>query len=167
MEIGTLLLRLAVGLTLAAHGAQKLFGWFGGPGLDAVGGFFEQLGFVPGRRNAWLAGAGEFFAGLMLAAGLLTPVAAAVILAVMFVAVFSVHLKNGFFATGGGYEYNLVLGVAAVSLAFIGPGPLSVDALAGWPLAGITWGFVAIIVGLAGGGGALAGRRHPAPAVSR
>ena len=167
MEIGILLLRLVVGLTMAAHGAQKLFGWFGGPGLDAVGGFFEQLGFVPGRRNAWLAGAGEFFGGVLLAIGLLTPAAAAVLIAVMFVAVLSVHAKNGFFVTAGGYEYNLVLAVSAASVAFIGPGPLSVDALIGLPLSGISWGFAAIIVGVVGGGGALAGRRHPAPALAK
>ena len=167
MEIGLLLLRLAVGLTMAAHGAQKLFGWFGGPGLDAVGGFFEQLGFVPGRRNAWMAGAGEFSGGVLLAIGLLTPAAAALLIAIMFVAVMSVHLKNGFFVTTGGYEYNLVLAVAAASVAFIGPGPLSVDALLGLPLAGAGWGFTAIVIGLAGGGVALAGRRQAAPALSK
>src|SRR6267143_1752562 len=85
MSIGILILRLVVGLTLAAHGAQKLFGWFGGYGLTGTGGFLEQLGFVPGRRHALLAGLAETGAGLLLALGLLTPLAAAVALSVMVV----------------------------------------------------------------------------------
>ena len=112
MDFGILLLRSVVGLTMAAHGAQKLFGWFGGPGLDKVALGFEQLGFVPGRRHARLAGLAEVGGGLLLALGLLTPVAGALILALMLVAALSVHLKGGFFLTSGGYEYNLVLGVA-------------------------------------------------------
>ena len=79
MEIGLLLLRLTVGLTLAAHGAQKLFGWFGGPGLEATGQLFETLGFLPGRRQALMAGLAETGGGLLLTLGLLTPIAAAVI----------------------------------------------------------------------------------------
>src|SRR6266571_698314 len=79
MDIGLLLLRLAVGLTLAAHGTQKLFGWFGGPGLDAVGQFFVMLGFLPGRRNALMAGLAETGGGVLLALGFLTPLAAALL----------------------------------------------------------------------------------------
>ena len=112
MDIGLLLLRLTVGLTLAAHGAQKLFGWFGGPGLEATGKTVAMLGFQPGRRHALTAGLVEAGGGLLLAFGFLTPVAAAVMLAVMLVAGVSVHLKQGFFITSGGYEYTLVLGVA-------------------------------------------------------
>src|SRR2546425_6048786 len=81
MSIGILILRLAIGLTLAAHGAQKLFGWFGGYGLTGTGGFLEQLGFVPGRRNALFAGLAEVGGGLLLALGLATPLAAAMIVA--------------------------------------------------------------------------------------
>src|SRR6266571_226168 len=116
MSIGLLLLRLAVGLTLAAHGAQKLFGWFGGPGLAAIGPVMEQLGFVPGRRSAFLAGLAETGGGLLLALGLLTPLAAAIVFAVMVVAGVSVHLPRGFFLTNGGYESTLILAVSGLSL---------------------------------------------------
>src|SRR5204863_4333761 len=108
MAIGLLMLRLFVGLTLAAHGAQKLFGWFGGYGLTGTAGFLEQLGFVPGRRNALFAGLAETGGGLLLALGLATPIAAAMIVAVMVVAAVSVHLKHGFFVHNQGYEYALV-----------------------------------------------------------
>ena len=160
MEIGLFLLRLAVGLTLAAHGAQKLFGWFGGYGLDGVGGFLESLGFVPGRRHALLAGLTETGGGLLLALGLFTPVAAAVAFSVMVVATVTVHLGKGFFATNGGYEYNLVLGLAALSLAFTGAGALSLDAALHLPLAGPVWGVVALAIGVIGSALQLATRRR-------
>ena len=108
MEIGLALLRLTTGLILAAHGVQKLFGWFGGPGLDATGQFFETIGFLPGRRHALMAGLAETGGGLLLALGLFTPIGAALICSVMLVAV-TVHMKNGFFAQNGGYEYPLYL----------------------------------------------------------
>ena len=128
MDIGLLLLRLTVGLTLAAHGARKLFGWFGGPGLDAIGQLFVTLGFHPGRRHALIAGLVETGGGLLLALGFLTPAAAAAAFSVMRVAGASVHLNQGFFVTSGGYEYTLVLGVAGLTVAFTGPGSLSLDA---------------------------------------
>jgi putative oxidoreductase len=159
MSIGLLILRLVVGLTLAAHGTQKLFGWFGGYGLTGTGGFLEQLGFVPGRRHALLAGLAETGAGLLLALGLATPVAAAVALSVMVVAGVSAHAPKGFFAHNGGYEYTLILGIAALSLAFTGPGGLSLDAVIGLHDAGAAWGFAALIFGLAGGAVQLARRR--------
>src|SRR5215813_2877688 len=130
MNIGILLLRLAVGLTLSAHGSQKLFGWFGGSGLNSTGQFFEEmLGFRPGRRHALLAGLAEAGGGLLLALGLFTPLAAAAVIGVMVVAVFSVHIHKGFFAHNSGYEYNLVLAVAALALAFTGSGSISIDSL--------------------------------------
>ena len=113
MDVGLLILRFVVGLTLAAHGAQKLFGSFGGYGLDGTGQFMEALGFQPGRRHAALAGLTEAGGGVLLALGLLTPLGAALIASVMLVATITVHLKNGFFAASGGYEYNLVLAAAA------------------------------------------------------
>jgi putative oxidoreductase len=146
MEIGLLILRLTVGLTLAAHGTQKLFGWFGGPGLDATGQFFEMIGFVPGRRHARMAGLAETGGGLLLALGLLTPFAAAVVFGVMLVAAVSVHIKKGFFITSGGYEYTLVLGVAALTLASTGPGSLSVDALLRYSDSGTFLGMAAFVV---------------------
>ncbi len=151
MDIGLLILRLTVGLTLAVHGTQKLFGWFGGPGLNTTGQFFEAIGFVPGRRHALMAGLAETGGGLLLALGLLTPFAAAVVFGVMLVAAFSVHIKNGFFITSGGYEYTLVLAVAALVLAFTGPGSLSADALFGYSDSGAFWGMAAFVVGVLGG----------------
>jgi len=162
MSIGILILRLVVGLTLAAHGAQKLFGWFGGYGLTGTGGFLEQLGFVPGRRNALRAGLAEMVGGLLLALGLATPLAAATIVAVMGVAAVSVHLKQGFFITKQGYEYTLILGIAALSIAFSGAGPLSLDGLLGLRFAGAGWGIAALVVGVAGAALQLTRRQVPA-----
>jgi putative oxidoreductase len=159
MDIGLLLLRLTVGLTLAAHGTQKLFGWFGGPGLDAIGPMFDSLGFHPGRRHAFMAGLVETGAGLLLALGFLTPAGAAAAFSVMLVAGVSVHLKKGFFLTSGGYEYTLVLGVAGLTVAFTGPGALSLDALLGYSMSGALWGAGAFLVGLIGGAFQLAGRK--------
>jgi putative oxidoreductase len=159
MSIGLLILRLVVGLTLAGHGTQKLFGWFGGYGLAGTAGFLEQLGFVPGRRNALFAGLAETAGGLLLALGLATPVAAAMIIAVMVVAAVSVHLKHGFFAHNQGYEYTLVLATAALTIAFAGPGPISLDALLGLHDAGYGWGLGALAFGLAGGAVQLANRQ--------
>jgi putative oxidoreductase len=166
MEIGLLLLRLTLGLTLAAHGAQKLFGWFGGHRLDAIAPMFEALGFHPGRRHAVMAAVVEIAGGLLLALGLVTPLGAALTFSVMIVAAVSVHLKNGFFITSGGIEYTVVLGLAALALAFTGPGLLSIDALLGLPVAngGALWGVAAFVVGVIGATGQLAQRRT-APAM--
>lgn len=139
MDIGLLLLRLAVGLTFAAHGSQKLFGWFGGPGLDAIGQFFAVLGFTPGKRHALMAGLAETGGGLLLVLGFLTPVAAALVFSVMLVASVAVHIEKGFFVQNGGYEFALVLGVCALSVAFMGPGSLSLDALLGYSMSGTFW----------------------------
>jgi putative oxidoreductase len=166
MDIGLLILRLVVGLTLAAHGAQKLFGWFGGYGLAGTGGFLEQLGFRPGKVQAFLAGAAELGGGLLLAAGLATPVAAPLIITVMLVAVVSVHLPKGFFVTNGGYEYNLVLAAAALAFAFVGPGLYSLDAVEGILVSGLKPGVAALVAGLVLGGGALLGRKAPAAATA-
>jgi putative oxidoreductase len=163
MDLGLFLLRMTVGLTLAAHGTQKLFGWFGGYGLDAIGQMFEGLGFRPGRRHARMAGVVELGSGLLLALGLLTPLGAALAASVMLVAALVVHVKNGFFVTSGGYEYNLVLGVAALTLAFTGPGRVSIDALLQDSLGGPTWGIAAATVAVAGALGQLAQRRRDAP----
>jgi putative oxidoreductase len=159
MDIGLLLLRLTVGLTLAAHGAQKLFGWFGGGGLDATGQSFAALGFHPGRRHALMAGIVEIGGGLSLALGLLTPIGAAIVFSVMLVAALSVHVKQGFFITSGGYEYNLVLGMAGLVFAFTGPGLLSIDAAFGLATSGPLWGVAAFIVGSLGAFVQLAQRR--------
>ena len=143
MDIGLLLLRWAVGLTLAAHGTQKLFGWFGGPGLSATGHFFTVLGFPSSRRHALMAALGETVSGALLAAGFATPVAAALVVSMMLVAIVTVHFGKGFFAQNGGYEYPLVLAVAALTLAFTGPGSLSIDALVELERSGTFWGVAA------------------------
>jgi putative oxidoreductase len=136
METGLLIIRLVVGLTLASHGAQKLFGMFGGYGLAGTGGFVESLGFRPGKVFAAFSGLGEFAGGLGLALGLLTPFAAAGVIAVMLVAIWTVHRPKGFFNHAGGFEYNLVLIAVALGLAFMGPGRHSLDAALGLSL----WG---------------------------
>lgn len=151
METGLLIIRLVVGLTVASHGAQKLFGSFGGYGIAGTGAYFESLGFRPGRLFATTAGLGEAGGGLALALGLFTPFASAAIMATMLVAILSVHVEKGFYAQGGGYEYNLTIAAVAAGLAFTGPGKVSLDGLIGLSLAGTPWGLAAI--GLAGLGG--------------
>jgi putative oxidoreductase len=160
MGIGLLLLRLTLGFIFVAHGTQKLFGWFGGPGFDAIGQFFEALGFVPGRRHALMACLAETAGGLCLALGFLTPIAAAFLLSVMLVASVAVHLEKGFFVQNGGYEFGLVLGLGTLSLAFTGPGSLSLDELFGYAMSGTFWGVGALVVGLLGGAIQLVLRRR-------
>jgi len=159
MNIGLLVLRLTIGLTLAAHGSQKLFGWFSGPGLNRTGQFFETLGFHPGRRHALLAGLAETGGGLLLALGLFTPFGSAAIISVMLVAVFTIHIHKGFFAHHSGFEYNLVLAAAALALAFTGPGSLSIEALLNYRESGSLWGFAALVAGILGGITSLAQRK--------
>ena len=162
MNVGILLLRITVGLALAAHGSQKVFGWFGGYGPDGTGQFMEALGFRPGRRHALAAGFVELVGGLLFALGFLTPLASALIASVMVVAAVTVRWKNGFFIPSGGYEFNLVLGVAALSVAYTGPGALSIDNVAGYARGGIGWGVGATVVAVVGAIGELAQRR-PVP----
>lgn len=160
MDLGLLVLRLVVGLTLAAHGAQKLFGWFGGYGLAGTGGFMEQLGFRPGRRAALMAGLAEAGGGLLLALGAATPLAATAIVGVMLVAIVGVHWPKGFFNHGGGYEYLLVLSTAALSVVLAGPGRYSLDAWVGRQFAGPGWALAALVVGVLGATLQLASRHR-------
>ena len=124
-----LLLRVPVGLILAAHGAQKLFAWFGGYGLEGTGQWMGSIGLEPGYLMALLAGSGEFFGGLKLVFGLLTRVGAALNVVAMAVALFWVHFANGLFLSNNGYEYALALLAATASLLVMGGGKLSVDKL--------------------------------------
>ncbi|MCA1061853.1 DoxX family protein [Rossellomorea sp. AcN35-11] len=126
---GLLVIRLVVGLTFAAHGAQKLFGWFGGHGLQGTGGFFESIGIKPGKTMALLAGLSEVAGGLLFAAGFLTPLAALLIIGTMIVAIVKVHGPNGYWVTQNGTEYNVILIVVALGVALTGAGSFSLDAL--------------------------------------
>ncbi|MER6469571.1 DoxX family membrane protein [Streptomyces collinus] len=125
-DLGLLLLRLGTGGVLAAHGAQKLFGWFGGHGLEGTGQFMESVGYAPGKASATAAGLAEAGGGTLLALGLATPAAGAAAAGAMAGAA-AVHMPNGFFAQEGGYEYAASLGLAAAGLAVTGPGRLSLD----------------------------------------
>ncbi|MFJ2258593.1 DoxX family protein [Streptomyces sp. NPDC087844] len=129
-DLGLLLLRLGTGGVLAAHGAQKLFGWFGGGGLSGTGEFMESVGYAPGRASAAAAGLAETGGGTLLALGLATPAAGAAAAGAMAGAA-AVHAPNGFFAMSGGYEYAAYLGFAAAGLAVTGPGRISLDHVMG------------------------------------
>jgi putative oxidoreductase len=133
MPEGLFIIRAALGLLLFAHGTQKLFGWYGGYGLDGTGGFFESVGHKPGRLMAAVAGASEAGGGMLLFLGLLTPLAAAMVVGTMIVASVSVHAANGLWATNGGYELPLINAVVAAGLAFTGAGSWSLDHAIGVP----------------------------------
>jgi putative oxidoreductase len=168
MEIGLLVLRLVVGFAFAVHGAQKLFGAFGGHGIAGTASNFEQLGLRPGRRHAWLAGVAEVSGALLLALGLFTPFAVAGLIAVMTVAILHVHGRNGFLNANGGFEYNLVMIAAGFALAGVGPGDWSLDNALGFDLHGTVWALAALGAGVLGGLGAtlsgrLFSRGEPAP----
>ena len=124
---GTLALRLAAGLIFAAHGGQKLFGWFGGYGLEGTGQWLDSIGVGPGFLMALLVGATEFFGGLALIAGFLVRPAAAALAFAMAVAIFTVHIGKGLFVANNGYEFALALLAIAVALAVAGGGRGSVD----------------------------------------
>ena len=145
LDIALLVLRVGLGLSLFAHGAQKLFGWFGGHGLAGTGGFFDSIGFRPGKTNALLAGLGEAGGGLLLALGLFTPIGGAAVVGTMIVAA-SVHQNAGFFAQGGGYELPLFYGIAGAVLTISGPGQFSIDDALDYPLADTWIGVTALIV---------------------
>jgi putative oxidoreductase len=127
MDLALIVLRLVVGLLFVGHGAQKLFGVFGGGGLEATAGVFDNIGLQPGWLHARAAGAAEFGGGALIALGLFTPFAAAVLIAVMTAAVITVHAPNGIWNNNQGYEFNLVLVAAVFALAGIGAGSWSLD----------------------------------------
>ena len=160
MDAGLLLMRVVLGLVMAAHGAQKLFGWFGGYGLAGTGGFFESIGFRPGRFFAMAAGTSELVGGLLVAFGLLGPLGPAMIIAIMIVAAATVHWQHGLFAQNNGIEVPLLYATGAAAVALIGNGAYSLDAALGlsWP-AEVIW--VALALGVLGGFANLAVRRAP------
>jgi putative oxidoreductase len=168
MHEGLLLARLVFGVVMAAHGAQKLFGWFGGYGIAGTGGFFESIGFRPGRLFAFAAGSGEFAGGLLIALGFLGPIGPALMLSVMIVAAVSMHLKGGLFAQNNGIELPLLYSAAAVALALTGFGAYSFDAALGiasiWTPA-VIW--AALAIGVAGAMASLGLRRPPVTEAAR
>ncbi|WP_136604826.1 DoxX family protein [Paenibacillus dokdonensis] len=119
---GLLIIRLIVGLTFAGHGAQKLFGWFGGPGLKGTAGWLGSMNVKPALPTAIVTGLFELLGGLLFAAGVWTPVAAIMIALTMIGAIVTVHGRNGFWATANGFEYNLILIAVVVGVALTGPG---------------------------------------------
>jgi putative oxidoreductase len=128
-DLGLLIIRVIIGGLFIGHGAQKLFGWFGGYGLKGTGGWLESIGIKPGVPMALVAGLAEFGGGILFAIGLVTPIAALLIVATMVVSIVKVHGANGLWVTQNGYEYNLTLIAVAIGIAFIGPGQYAVDAL--------------------------------------
>jgi putative oxidoreductase len=162
MDAGLAIARVVLGGLMAAHGSQKLFGWFGGYGLTAVSGMFETLGFRPGRFFAAAAAGSEVAGGLLLALGLLGPIGPSLMLSVMIVAAVSVHWHNGLFAMTNGIEVPLLYATGALALALTGPGGYSLDAALGltqlWTPAVTA---VVVVAGIAGGIGNLALRRVP------
>ncbi len=155
MDFGLFVLHAAVGLFFIGHGAQKLFGAFGGHGLAGTAGVFESLGLRPGRGHATAAGLAEFTGGILLALGFLVPVAAALIVATMVAAVVTAHAGKGPWATEGGWELNVTYAVAAVALAGAGAGAWSLDNAFDLDLSGTEWAVGALAAGLLGGAGAV------------
>jgi putative oxidoreductase len=160
--IGLLVGRLVLGLLMAAHGAQKLFGWFGGYGLNATGEFMVQLGFPSGRLFASTAAITEVVSGLLVAFGLLGPIGPALMISVMIVAAITVHWPNGVFAMQNGIELPLLYATGALAMALVGYGPFSLDALLGitpiWTPRVIA---LVLAVGVVGGISNLLVRRTP------
>jgi putative oxidoreductase len=155
MKLGRLILRLIVGGFFFGHGTQKLFGWFGGHGLEGTGQFFENgLGLRPGKHHALAAGAAETGGGTLLVLGAATPLASAVLISTMLTAINRVHKKNGPWVSDGGFEYNLVLIAVALSLAETGPGSPSIDSARASNAHGSGWATLALLLGAAGAAGA-------------
>ena len=166
LSLGLLLARVVIGLLMAAHGAQKLFGWFGGSGLKRTGEFMVQLGFERGRAFATAASVGEIASGLLIALGFLGPVGPALMVSIMIVAAVTVHWEHGLFAQKNGIELPLIYGTAGVGLAMTSFGRYSLDAWLGiaghWP---VTFTWLALALGIVGGIGNLALRRRPTATV--
>ena len=150
-DLAILLIRVVFGLTVAAHGAQKLFGAFGGYGIKGIAGWLGSMGFRPAVLWAWLAGLTEFGGGLLMALGFLGPIGALGVISAMLVAIIAAHWGS-FFATSQGMEYPLTLAVAALAVVISGPGAYSLDAITGFtlpePLTSIG-GLVLVVIGVA------------------
>lgn len=156
MEVGLFIIHALIGALLAGHGAQKLFGILGGFGLEGTAGYLESFGLRPGKLFAAAAGTAELAGGVLLAAGLFTPLAAALIGATMLVAARTDHAGKGIWIFNGGSEYVLTVAAVVLALAFNGAGTWSVDAAIGWDVAGLAWGLGALGVAVVGAAGVLA-----------
>jgi putative oxidoreductase len=165
MKLGTLAIRGVVGPLFIGHGTQKLFGWFGGHGLEGTSGFFEQgLGLRPGKRHATAAGVSEALGGALLTVGALTPVAAGMISGTMITAIRKVHASKGPWVTEGGYEYNALILAAMVAITEHGPGAASVDRAVFPRMKGTGWALLQLAAGAAGSYLATDKLNAPAPA---
>jgi putative oxidoreductase len=167
MSLGLLILRVVIGLTLAGHGAQKLFGWWGGPGIATWVQVVAKLRIRPAVAWAWIAALSEFGGGLLLALGLLSPLGSLAIAGAMLVAVATVHWANGFWAGKRGYEFNLALLAAVAAVALIGPGSYSLDGVLGIHLPEpitLIVGTIGVVVGVVA---TLASRRRSAEAPAK
>jgi putative oxidoreductase len=155
MDTGLAVLHVLVGLLFVGHGAQKLFGVFGGHGIEGTAGFFESLGLRPGRFHATAAGFNEFVGGALLALGLLVPLAAALLIATMTAASLTAHLGKGIWNQDGGIELPLVYATIAFALSAVGAGSASLDSALNLDVAGLGWALAALGAGLIGGVGAV------------
>jgi putative oxidoreductase len=169
MDLALHVLRLVLGLLFVGHGAQKLFGVFGGGGLEGTAGMFDNIGLRPGWLHARAAGTAEFAGGALIALGLFTPFAAAALIGVMTAAIITVHAPNGIWNTNQGYELNVVLSAAVFALAGIGAGAWSLDNAFGFDLHGVIWAIAALAAGVIGGVGSVisgrtSGGHEPHPA---
>jgi putative oxidoreductase len=150
MKLGRLILRATIGAFFVGHGTQKLFGWFGGHGVEGTGAFFESLGLKPGKANAIAAGTAEAGGGVLLATGFLTPLAASAIGGTMVTAIRHVHAAKGPWMTEGGYEYNAVILAALAAIVDDGPGPISLDRAFGIERSGFGWALASLGAGATG-----------------
>ena len=149
MNLGRLVARTLIGTLFVGHGTQKLFGWFGGPGIEGTTGMMKSLEMNPARRNALAAGVAETAGGALLVLGLATPLASSALIGTMITAIRKVHLPSGPWAAQGGYEYNLVLIAGLLALAEEQPGDVSVDRALGLDLTGMKWSLAALALGAA------------------
>jgi putative oxidoreductase len=134
LALSLLILQLGIGLTFAAHGAQKVFGWWGGPGLARWEGAMHGMGYHPARAFALASALIELVGGLLLAVGFLTPIVAAVLVAQAVVIIGQAHWSHGFFSTRSGFEFPMVLGIGAAAIGLAAPAPISVDSAIGFAL---------------------------------
>src|SRR3954453_6893796 len=164
MNLARLTARVVIGGLFVGHGTQKLLGWFGGPGLEGTAGIREPLKLTPPRRNALLAGATETAGGVLLAAGLATPLASAGLIGTMITAIHKVHWSSGPWVASGGYEYNLVLIAGLLSLSDEKPGDMTLDRALGLEFSGTRWPLTALALGAAASSASVwLGRQGPAP----